>query len=249
MSLTARVKAVFKSNMNRPPARAEDPRDLLDESYERQVELLQDVRRGLAEVATAKKRIELQAAELAYAPRPARRPGVRGGRAAAGRPRAHRPRRAARRSNRRWRCSGSSMPRSPRRKAQLIANQQRLAERIETFRIKKDAFKATYTASEAQARANEAIAGLGGEMVAATQTLQHAQDADRPDARPRARHRGTTGKRRPQRLTPAPPTPTSTAASPKSPAPRRWTSNSPRSSRTSSRAAQGRRGRRCRSSW
>ena len=64
MSLTARVKAVLKSNMNRPPERAADPRHLLDDSYERQVELLQDVRRGLAEVATAKKRIELQGADL-----------------------------------------------------------------------------------------------------------------------------------------------------------------------------------------
>ena len=64
MSLTARVKRVLSSKANRADAPQADPRLLLDESYERQVYLLQDVRRGLAEVSTAKKRIELQAAEL-----------------------------------------------------------------------------------------------------------------------------------------------------------------------------------------
>jgi phage shock protein A len=175
MSLTARVKAVFKSNVNRVPARAADPRYLLDESYERQVELLQDVRRGLAEVATAKKRIELQAAELATRHD---RLGDQAYEAVAQQrddlARIALTRRAAVESQ--MTMLQEQHAALATQEGQLVANQQRLAERIETFRIKKDAFKATYTASEAQARANEAIAGLGGEMVAATQTLQHAQD-------------------------------------------------------------------------
>ena len=69
--------------------------------------------------------------------------------------------------------------------AQLIANRQRLAERIETFRIQKDAFTATYSGVEAEARANQAIAGLGGTMVEATQTLQRAQREE--SSRSRAR--------------------------------------------------------------
>lgn len=175
MSLPARVKAVLKSNTKRAPERAEDPRNLLDESYERQVELLQDVRRGLAEVATAKKRSELQAAELgarhdrlgeqAYEAVAQQRDDLA---------RIALTRRAAAESQ--IAMLGEQHAALATQETQLITNQQRLAERIETFRIKKDAFKATYTASEAQARANEAIAGLGGEMVAASQTLQHAQE-------------------------------------------------------------------------
>ncbi len=42
----------------------EDPRDTLDLSYEKQLEQLQKVRRGVADVATARKRIELQAQGL-----------------------------------------------------------------------------------------------------------------------------------------------------------------------------------------
>jgi phage shock protein A len=175
MSLTARVKAVFKSNTNRPPAHPEDPRDLLDESYERQVELLHGVRRGLAEVATAKKRIELQATELATRHD---RLGDQAYEAVAQErddlARIALTRRAAVESQ--MAMLQEQHAALVTQEGQLIANQQRLAERIETFRIKKDAFKATYTASEAQARANEAIAGLSGEMGAATQTLQRAQE-------------------------------------------------------------------------
>ncbi|MCA1725640.1 MAG: PspA/IM30 family protein, partial [Thermomicrobia bacterium] len=64
MTLSARVKAVIKSRANHVPESDADPRLSLETSYERQVQLLQDVRRGLAEVSTAKKRIELQVAEI-----------------------------------------------------------------------------------------------------------------------------------------------------------------------------------------
>ena len=43
--------------------------------------------------------------------------------------------------------------------AQLQENERRLTERIAAFRIEKETIKATYTASQAQARANEAAAG------------------------------------------------------------------------------------------
>jgi len=173
MTLSARVKAVIKSRTNHTPE-PEDPRYALEMSYDRQLQLLQDVRRGLAEVSTAKKRIELQVAEI----------GARYDRLGAQAydavaqdrddlARIALTRRAAVESQ-------VAMLREQHtalaiQEAQLIANQQRLAERIESFRIQKEAFTATYAASEAQARANEAIAGLGGTMVEATQTLQRAQ--------------------------------------------------------------------------
>jgi len=173
MTLSARVKAVIKSRTSRAPE-PEDPRLSLEMSYDRQLQLLQDVRRGLAEVSTAKKRIELQVVEI----------GVRYDRLGAQAydavaqdrddlARIALTRRAAVESQ-------AAMLREQHaalatQEAQLIANQQRLAERIESFRIQKEAFTATYAASEAQARANEAIAGLGGTMVEATQTLQRAQ--------------------------------------------------------------------------
>ena len=42
----------------------DDPREALDYSYQRQLESLTKVRRGVADVATSRKRIELQVATL-----------------------------------------------------------------------------------------------------------------------------------------------------------------------------------------
>ena len=63
MSLARRVAMLFRAKVNRALDRAEDPREMLDYSYERQLELLQQVRRGLADVAT-RRRVELQLAQL-----------------------------------------------------------------------------------------------------------------------------------------------------------------------------------------
>src|SRR5580693_8992951 len=59
-----RIRDIFSAKANKVLDKAEDPRDTLDLSYERQVEQLTKVRRGVADVATARKRIELQAQGL-----------------------------------------------------------------------------------------------------------------------------------------------------------------------------------------
>src|SRR5271168_1356284 len=60
----SRIRDIFRSKANKALDRVEDPRDTLDLSYEKQLEQLQQVRRGVADVATARKRIELQAQQL-----------------------------------------------------------------------------------------------------------------------------------------------------------------------------------------
>jgi len=64
MSLMKRMSLIFRSKANKALDRAEDPRETLDYSYQRQVELLSKVRRGVADVATSRKRVELQVAQL-----------------------------------------------------------------------------------------------------------------------------------------------------------------------------------------
>ena len=64
MSLMRRLAMLFRAKANKALDRAEDPREMLDYSYERQLELLQQVRRGVADVATSRKRVELQLAQL-----------------------------------------------------------------------------------------------------------------------------------------------------------------------------------------
>src|ERR1700752_2992312 len=59
-----RMGLIFRSKANKALDRAEDPRETLDYSYQKQLELLQKVRRGVADVATSRKRLELQMKQL-----------------------------------------------------------------------------------------------------------------------------------------------------------------------------------------
>src|ERR1700759_5435009 len=59
-----RMGMIFRAKANKALDRAEDPREPLDYSYQKQLELLQKVRRGVADVATSRKRLELQMKQL-----------------------------------------------------------------------------------------------------------------------------------------------------------------------------------------
>ena len=63
-SIFERIALVFKSKANKTLDKYEDPRETLDYSYQKQLELLQNVRRGVADVATSRKRVELQATKM-----------------------------------------------------------------------------------------------------------------------------------------------------------------------------------------
>src|SRR3989440_10599198 len=58
--LMSRTALVFKSKYSKLLNRAENPTETLDYSYEQMLEQLQNVKRGVADVVTAKKRLELQ---------------------------------------------------------------------------------------------------------------------------------------------------------------------------------------------
>ena len=64
MGLMKRFSEVMKAKTSKMLDKAEDPRETLDYSYEKQLEMVQKVRRGLADVATSRKRLELQATQL-----------------------------------------------------------------------------------------------------------------------------------------------------------------------------------------
>lgn len=64
MGLLARISTVFKSKINKIVDQMENPQETLDYSYEKQLELLQNVRRNITNVVTSKKRLELQTVKL-----------------------------------------------------------------------------------------------------------------------------------------------------------------------------------------
>ena len=64
MSLTKRLSTILKAKASKALDKAEDPRETLDYSYQRMLDQLTQVRRGVADVATSRKRLELQANQL-----------------------------------------------------------------------------------------------------------------------------------------------------------------------------------------
>src|SRR4051812_1814072 len=61
---SGRITTMFKAKINRLLDRAEDPGETLDYSYTKQMELLQNVKKGIADVVTAKKRLQMQSQKL-----------------------------------------------------------------------------------------------------------------------------------------------------------------------------------------
>ena len=59
-----RMSTVIKAKINKLLDKAEDPGETLEYSYQRQMELLQNVKKGIADVVTSKKRLQLQQSKL-----------------------------------------------------------------------------------------------------------------------------------------------------------------------------------------
>ena len=78
--LAGRMSTVVKSKISRMLDRAEDPGETLDYGYQKQVELLQNVKKGIADVVTSKKRLQMQTSEARAAGGEARHPGAPGAR-------------------------------------------------------------------------------------------------------------------------------------------------------------------------
>jgi phage shock protein A len=172
---TSRMRTIFRSKTSKALDKMEDPRDSLDDSYDQQVKLLQQVRQALAEVATAKKRIELQGQEM----------GARHQRLASQAQDAlnHGREDLARAALERRLLLESHVAQIQQQYAalqkqteQLQDRERHLSEQVAAFRIEKETIKATYSAAEAQVRANEAVAGIGTSMNDVGTSLERAKD-------------------------------------------------------------------------
>jgi len=175
MGAFGRLADIIRAKINKLLDRAEDPRDALDLSYEKQVENLQKLRRGVAEVATARKRIELQAAGLQQQATKLQDQA----RQALGQDRED----LAREALTRRAAIGEELAELQTQHEQVAAQEQRLVEtskkaqaQVDAFRTKKETLKATYTAAEAQTRIGEAAAGISESMGDAGAVMQRAQD-------------------------------------------------------------------------
>src|SRR3954454_24391895 len=175
MSMWQRISLIFRSKANKALDRAEDPRETLDYSYQRQLDLLAKVRRGVADVATSRKRVELQVNQLQQQATKLQDQAQK----AIGMGREDLAREALTRKSGLAGQIGDLQAQHAQLQGEeekLTLAQQRLQAKVESFRTRKETIKATYTAAEAQTRINEAMSGIGEEMGDVGMAIQRAED-------------------------------------------------------------------------
>src|ERR1700748_733157 len=175
MSVMKRVTLIFRSKANKALDRMEDPRETLDYSYQRQLEMLQKVRRGAADVATSRKRVELQMNQIQQQSTKLEKQA----RDALGAGREDLAREAlTRRSSAQNQLNDlqAQYASLQAEEEKLTVASQRLQSKVDAFRTRKETIKATYTAAEAQTRINEAFSGISEEMGDVGLAIQRAED-------------------------------------------------------------------------
>lgn len=169
------MSTVIKAKVSKLLDRAEDPAETLDYGYQKQVELLQNVKKGIADVVTSKKRLQMQTEKLQQnvvkLDTQARQALAQG--------REDLARMALERKNlaqTELQSLDQQIAQLEQQQQQLTENEQKLRTKIEAFRSKKEVIKAQYSAAEAQVRISEAANGVGEQMADLGLAIQRAQD-------------------------------------------------------------------------
>ena len=175
MGIFSRIATFFRIKANSAMDKAEDPGQVMDYSYSKQLEQLQQLRRSIAEVVTNEKRLEMQQSQLldkvnrldgqALQALQANREDL------------------ARMALQRKEAILVQINGYEQQIAQLRAQEEKLismertvSARIEAFRTQKEMVKAQYSAAQAQVKINEAVTGISEEMSDMNLAMQRAQD-------------------------------------------------------------------------
>jgi phage shock protein A len=173
--LGGRMSTVVKAKISKLLDRAEDPGETLDYGYNKQLELLQNVKKGIADVVTSKKRLQMQQGQLEQQvvklDTQARQALAQGREDLA---------RAA--LERKTLVQGelqtldTQVTELEKQQESLTENEKKMRAKIEAFRTKKEVIKAQYSAAEAQVRISEAANGVGEQMADLGLAIQRAED-------------------------------------------------------------------------
>jgi phage shock protein A len=169
------MSTVVQAKMNKIMDNIEDPRETLDVSYEKQLQLLQNVKRGVAEVTTSKKRLELQKAKLqmsidkldAQA-----KEALQAGREDLAR--------KALENKAALMVQSTTLDQQildlADQQQKLMTAESRLATKVESFRTKKETIKAQYSAADAQVKITESVTGISEEMADVGMAVERAEE-------------------------------------------------------------------------
>ncbi len=175
MGVFSRIATFFRIRANAALDKAEDPGQVMDYSYSKQLEQLQHLKRSIADVVTNEKRLEMQQNQLqqqidrldgqAMQALQANREDL------------------ARMALQRKETLITQMNAYEQQIAQLRAQEEKLinmertvSARVEAFRTQKEMVKAQYGAAQAQVKINEQVTGISQEMNEMNLAMQRAQD-------------------------------------------------------------------------
>jgi len=173
--MSGRFSTVIKAKISRLLDKAEDPGETLDYSYQAQLQNLQNVKKGIADVVTAKKRLQMQAEKLEQSVVKLDTQA----RQALGAGKEDLARMALERktvAQTELQSLDSQIAELEDQQQKLTDSEQRLRTKVEAFRTKKEVIKAQYNAAEAQVRISEAATGVGEEMADLGLAMQRAED-------------------------------------------------------------------------
>jgi phage shock protein A len=169
------MSTVVQAKMNKIMDKIEDPREVLDVSYEKQLQLLQNVKRGVAEVTTSKKRIELQKAKLQMSIDKLdsqAKEAIQANREDLARRALENKAALQAQSN----TLDQQITDLNDQQQKLMTAESRLAMKVESFRTKKETIKAQYSAADAQVKITETVTGISEEMADVGMAVQRAEE-------------------------------------------------------------------------
>src|SRR5437764_273178 len=175
--LAGRMSTVIKAKISKLLDRTEDPGETLDYGYQKQIEYLQNVKKGIADVVTSKKRLQMQSSKLEQSivklDTQARQALAQG--------REDLARTALERktlAQNELQTLDQQVKELEGQQESLTENERRMREKIEAFRTKKEVIKAQYSAAEAQVQISDDLAPraneLGNQAVAAVEAGDEA---------------------------------------------------------------------------
>ncbi|HEX4161367.1 MAG TPA: PspA/IM30 family protein [Acidimicrobiales bacterium] len=170
-----RAHDIVQAKANKALDAAEKPDEMLDLSYEKMLEQLTQVRRALVDIASSKKRLELQEEQLQHSVdhlQDQAKQALQANRED-----------LAKEALARKATAQQQIDEMEPQHQQLVEEEQKLTQtmnvlqkRVNDFRTQKETLKAEYTAAAAVSSVDESTAGISKSFKDSGQTLQRAQD-------------------------------------------------------------------------
>ncbi|HEU5382068.1 MAG TPA: PspA/IM30 family protein [Ktedonobacteraceae bacterium] len=175
MGIFSRIAMFFRVRANAALDKAEDPGQVMDFSYSKQLEQLQQLKRSVADVVTAKRRLELQQSQMldkANQRDQQARQALAASREDLARMALQEKETLVIQVN----GFEQQIAQLQAQEEKLLSMQRALTARVEAFRTQKEMVKAQYNAAQAQVKINETLTGMSEEMGEMNLAMQRAQD-------------------------------------------------------------------------